>query len=448
MTTRQQQPRTGTRADGVLARGVLATRDALVTVMRRFPSLADGALAAVVLALSVPPMTELGGRNQWLSLLLIAAIVVPLGWRRRAPFSVCLLVAAIAVVQWFTGGEPTVYLAVLVAFYTVAAYSPVRRVLAAALLLEACIVLVCTHWRGAAGRHAAWPWLVATGLVAAAGLLGYYVRTARRARLVSLAESAERLEREREQQAQLAVAAERSRIARELHDIIAHNIAMMIALSEGAAATAADSPGQAVSLMGEISSAGRAALSEMRRMLGVLREPALPGHTPQPRLADLDNLLAGVRTAGLPTRLTVTGQPFGVPASAQLALYRMVQEALTNTLKHAPGASAEVRLNYLPGAVELEVTDSGRRDGPVPANGGKSGTGSGSGRPDTPGSGQGLVGMRERAAVFGGEVSAGSLPDGGWRVHTVLRLAAEHQTSDDAASEDAACDDTVGEDAR
>jgi signal transduction histidine kinase len=263
-------------------------------------------------------------------------------------------------------------------------------------------------------------------MIGAAGLLGYYVRTARRARAASLAERARRLERDREQQAQLAVAAERARIARELHDIVAHNIAMMIALSDGAAATALKSPAQAVTLMGDISTAGRAALTEMRRLLGVLRQPVSADHTPQPGLADIDGLLAGVRTAGLPTRLTITGEPADMPASAQLALYRMVQEALTNTLKHAPGAHAEVRLSYRPGEVELEVTDDGRsKPGPAAA------TQPGARRTlavpvqgDQNGGGHGIVGMRERAAVFGGAVSAEPRPGGGWRVHTVLGLGA------------------------
>jgi signal transduction histidine kinase len=437
MTTQQEQLRTSARSAGALERGVLAARDRLVTATRRFPLLADAALAAVLLVLSVPPLTALRGSNHALSLLLVAAIVAPIAWRRRAPYSVCLLIAVLAVLQWFTSRELTVYLAVLVAFYTVAAHAQVRRVLVAGALLEAGAVLAATHWP-VPGAHAAWGWLIATGLIVAAGLLGYYIRTARQAHRASLAQRAERLEREREQQAQLAVAAERSRIARELHDIVAHNIAMMIALAEGAAATAAESPGQAVSLMGDISSAGRAALSEMRRLLGVLRQPVLSGHAPQPSLADLDNLLAGVRTAGLPTRLTVTGEPFGVPASAQLALYRMVQEALTNSIKHAPGASAEVCLTYLPGAVELEVTDDGRRDEPAPANAGKPlPAARADGGIDVPGSGHGLVGMRERAAVFGGKVTAGSRPGGGWRVHTILRLGAEGSAHEAAIGEDA-----------
>ena len=113
----------------------------------------------------------------------------------------------------------------------------------------------------------------------------------------------------------------------------------MIALADGAAYTAETNPGQAASVMGQVSATGRSALGEMRRLVGVLREPATPGHAPQPGLDDLEELIASVRAAGLPARLTVTGPPFAVPPSAQLALYRITQEALTNTLKHAPGAT-------------------------------------------------------------------------------------------------------------
>jgi signal transduction histidine kinase len=199
-----------------------------------------------------------------------------------------------------------------------------------------------------------------------------------------------------------------------MHDIIAHNIAVMIALADGATYTVADNPGQAAALMGEVSATGRSALTEMHRLLGVLRQPTGPGHAPQPTLADIDNLLAAVRAAGLPTRVTVTGEPPALPPSIQLAIYRIIQEALTNTLKHSAAASAQVQLTYLPDGVELEVTDNGRPQAKA------------AGTPDAePAAGHGITGMRERAAVFGGEVSAGPRAGGGWRVHTMLYLRSE-----------------------
>jgi signal transduction histidine kinase len=203
-----------------------------------------------------------------------------------------------------------------------------------------------------------------------------------------------------------------------MHDIVAHSIAVMIALADGAAYTAAESPDQAVTVMGQVSATGRSALAEMRRLLGVMRQPDAPEHSPQPTLADVDDLLATVRAVGLSTRFAVTGEPAPLPPSAQLALYRILQEALTNVLKHASAMAAEVHLTYLPGEVGLEVTDDGkhRRDGQP----GQPGTGSAAGH--------GIIGMRERAAVFSGEVPAGPCPGGGWPVAYCWALAAREVT--------------------
>jgi signal transduction histidine kinase len=374
--------------------------------IRQHPFIADAALAVAVLWVSVPPVSAIAGRDHGLSLALIIALVCPLIWRRRAPFAVLLAMTGLALAQFVINKELNVDIALLIAFYTVAAHEPPKRVLAAAVMLEAGAVLVALTVPPTLEV-----WALLSGLAAAAGSLGYYART-RRAYLAALVDRAEQLERERDQQAQLAAAVERTRIAREVHDIVAHNIAVMIALAEGAAYTAQTGTCQAVSLMGQVSATGRSALTDMRRLLGVLRAPAQPERTPQPALDDIQDLLATIRAAGLPVRLTVTGQPFPLPAAAQLALYRMVQEALTNTLKHAPGAAgAQVHLAYLPGEVELEVTDPG-----LPGKVAAPGTGRSA-------AGHGIAGMRERAAVFGGQVAAGPRPDGGWRVHTVLRLS-------------------------
>jgi signal transduction histidine kinase len=402
-----QQPRTGTAPGHVLARGVLAWRDRYLTWIRRHPLLVDAALVAVLLWQSAPHVTGIRAGRQVLTLALVLGVVLPLVWRRRAPFLVFMIIAAMALVQLLTSRELTDDLALLVAFYTLCAYQPPRRILAAAVILEVGAAGAAAQ-TAPSGAHVARVWVFISGLVAGAGFLGYYVRT-RRAYLASLVDRAERLERERDQEAQLAASAERTRIAREVHDIVAHNIAVMVALAEGAAYTVADSPGQAATIMGQVAATGRSALTEMRRMLGVMRQQGAPEHAPAPALADLDALLATVRAAGLPTVLTVTGQPFPLPPSAELALYRMIQEALTNTLKHAAATSAQVRLSYRPGAVGLEVTDDGQPGTAAAA---------------APGSaaGHGIAGMRERAAVFGAEVSAGPDPGGGWRVHAVLRL--------------------------
>jgi signal transduction histidine kinase len=410
-STMSRQPRTAPRPGRVLARGVRAGRDWPLAVIRRHPLLGDTALAAAVLAISLPLVITPTGVDVP-SLALIGAEAVLLVFRRQEPFGVFWLIFILNVVQMYVSSEG-IGNALLVAFYTVAAYEPPRRVLPAAVTLAAGVTaLVAFAPAGIKDSARVWGGLSAFALLAAAGFAGYYART-RRAYLEATEDRAGRLQRERDQQAQLAAAAERARIAREVHDIVAHNIAVMIALADGAAYTAEASPGQAASVMGQVSATGRSALTEMRRLVGVLREPATPGHAPQPGLDDIDELIATVRAAGLPARLTVTGPPFPLPPSAQLALYRITQEALTNTLKHAPGATAQVHMTYLPDQVELEVTDDGQ-PGTVPPGGESAGP---------RGDGHGIAGMRERAATFGGQVSAGPGPGGGWRVGTVLRLA-------------------------
>jgi signal transduction histidine kinase len=382
---------------------------------RRHPVLTDAPLVALLLWQSRLDVTRIGSMRQAIATVLMLAILLPLLWRQRAPFAVFAIISAAALGQVFVSQEFTDDIALLVAFYTVAAQEPSRRVLAAAVVLEAGAVPLVLRITTPGGKQI-WLWAFLSGLVGAAGLVGYYVR-GRREYLAALVDRAERLEREREQEARLAAAAERTRIAREMHDIVAHNIAVMIALAEGAAYTVKQDPDQAVTIMGHVSQTGRSALTEMRRLLGVLRQPGATeaDHAPPPGLSDLDDLLATTRRAGLPTRLTVSGQPFPLPPTAQLALYRMSQEALTNTLKHATAASAEVRLTYREREVELEITDDGRPQDAATAGTARHRVGSDP-------AGQGIVGMRERAAVFDGDVSAGPRPEGGWRVHTVLRV--------------------------
>jgi signal transduction histidine kinase len=347
----------------------------------RHTLVSDTALAVVLAATAVPPVSAIVGRDRPLAVALIIALACPLIWRRRAPAAVLAVLLALAVIQlWVNPGEGNDLLPLAVAFYTVATREPRWRVLAAAAALEAGAAVV---------PHA---WVLYSFLIAFTLLLGYYVRTRR--------------------------AAERARIAREVHDIVAHNIAVMTALADGAAYTAEASPGQGAALMRQVSRTGRSALAEMRRLIDVLREP--PEHSPQPALDDIDELLATVRAAGLPVTMAVTGQPSPLPATARLTIYRIIQEALTNTLKHAPGATARIQLCYQPGQVDLEITDTGR---PVAApDDAGPGTGPAAAMPGTvPGGGHGIAGMRERAALFAGHVTAGPARGGGWRIHATLR---------------------------
>ena len=200
--------------------------------------------------------------------------------------------------------------------------------------------------------------------------------------------------------------AERNRIAREMHDIVAHNITVMISLADGAAYTAARDPEIATTAMETVSATGRQALAEMRRLLGVLRDDSGSALVPQPGVPELDQLLEQVRAAGLPVTLEVAGDGRSLPAGAQLTVFRLVQESLTNCLKHAgASAAARVRLRYAADSVDVEVIDTGR-----------------SGSRSNDAGGRGLEGMRERAAVYAGTVEAGPSSGGGWRVHARLWL--------------------------
>jgi signal transduction histidine kinase len=218
---------------------------------------------------------------------------------------------------------------------------------------------------------------------------------------------AARLEHERDQQAELAATAERTRIARELHDIVAHSLSVMVALADGAALTTATDASRAVDAMEQVSATGREALTDMRALLGVLRtDDSDQDLAPQPGLEELADLLGRTRGAGVPVSLTVSGPPSELPRTAQSTVYRVVQEALTNTLKHGREVGeVRVRLLWSTDALDLEVSNDGL--------------------PVTPGTGgHGLVGMTERVALHGGTVSTGPRRSGGWTVSAHLPLGA------------------------
>jgi signal transduction histidine kinase len=379
--------------------------EAIVGWARRRP-LAVDALFAAGLGLWFVLQDVPGNQDGLARFAIVAGLTAPLALRRRVPLEAFAAIAFVAFLQWLlVDGEFTADLALVLALYAVAAHEPRRwGVVAAIAILELGVLLAALKYAG----DATLPSFVAlSAFVVAACAVGVYMRT-RRQHIATLQERALQLERERDQQARLAAASERARIAREMHDVVAHNLSVMIALADGAQLTAAQDPDRAERAMGAVSSTGRDALEEMRRLLGVLRdgEQADTPLTPQPDIDALDGLLEQVRAAGLATRLTRTGAPAAVSPGAQLAIYRLVQEALTNTLKHARGASAaEVRLHYDADTLSLEVVDNG-----APAAG-----------PAT-GGGHGLAGMRERAAAYGGAVEAGPHSQGGWRVRARIPL--------------------------
>ncbi|GAA4218573.1 signal transduction histidine kinase [Streptosporangium album] len=332
-------------------------------------------------------------------------LVVPLFWRRSRPLTVFAVVSAVSFCQWLSGVETTPFnAAVIIAMYAVASLRSVPWAVAAGLVTELGLAL-------SFGQITRDPDLgsfaSASVFVVAVWIAGIYANTRRRY-LEGLEERAERAERERDQQARLAAAAERARIARELHDVVAHNVSVMIVQADGAGYAIDGAPEEARRAMQAISATGRQALAEMRRMVGVLRTEAegetVDGYAPQPGLAQLDELVAQVRSSGLPVDFRVAGVAQGLPEGEQLTVYRIVQEALTNTLKHGgPGARAVVEMEYGVRELLLRVTDDGR----------------GAAAAERPG-GHGLVGMRERVALFGGSVEARPQPGGGFRV--VARL--------------------------
>jgi signal transduction histidine kinase len=383
-------------------------------------------LAVVTAAGTMPQLyfhATHGDRLLGVLVLLTALLVVPLSWRRRFPLATFAGAVTVALVQWLVGVPLAADLALLIYLYTVASRYPMRVAIAAAGVVEGGALLAAVRWP-ATGLWAGTRWWAATfvllsGPIVAVVLLGANVRHRRHA-LRALTERAAQLERERDQQAMIAVAAERTRIAREMHDVVAHSLAVMVTLSEGAARKQAAEPQRAGEAMRQVSVTGRQALGEMRRLVGVLHtEPAPDDRRPQPGIAQLDELLDRVRSTGLTVSAAVTGAPAEMPPGAGLTVYRIVQEALTNTLKHATAPRrVRVAISHEPGSVTVDVHD----DGAIAAHDGAFT----SGRPD---GGHGLTGMRERAAVYAGQVSAGPDPGGGWRVHARLALPVEAAAS-------------------
>jgi signal transduction histidine kinase len=373
---------------------------AVAAWIARHARVVDTALAVAVAAGTLPQLVY-HARNAedgrfGATLLCTVAIVVPLIWRRRFPLSTLAFVAVVALVQWIAGVKVAADAALLIYLYTVASRYPMRVAILAAAVLEVGTLLFAVRWP----QTGPWveTWLLLSGPVVAALMLGANVRHRRHA-LSALTERAAQLEHERDQQAMIAAAGERARIAREMHDVVAHSLSVMVTLSEGAVRKQAAEPQRAGEAMRQVSATGRQALDEMRRLLGVLRtEDAPDERRPQPGIAQLGELVDQVRATGLAAALTITGTPAAMPPGAELTVYRIVQEALTNALKHAAGPTrVGVAIAYRPDAVTVDVDD----DGAV--------------RPAAGTAGHGLTGMRERAAVYEGTVTAGPDPAGGWR---------------------------------
>jgi signal transduction histidine kinase len=407
------------------------------------PMVADGLLAGLVTLLGLPGLftvndaladkLDLRFRSpDALAVLLTLAQAVPLAWRRRAPRAVLAVTGLAALAHLAIGYLPTwAEFGALIALYTVAAHCPWRQSVVAAALVAAGLavyaVIVARRYPAPFDQRLQ-SWAVSYAQFAAAWFLG----TVQRRRLdytAKLEALTAQLASEQELRARWAVAAERGRIARELHDVVAHSVSVMVVQAGAARRTLAASPDQATTALDQIESTGRQALVELRRLLGLLRsgdrddEDAL---APQPGLARLETLAAAAREAGLPVEVVVEGEPRPLPPGVDLSAYRIVQEALTNSLKHAGPARARVQVRYGREALEVQVTDDGNGSEPPSAAVGRL-------RPaDSPvgdrqphRSGNGLIGMRERVALFGGTLETGPRPEGGYRVAARLPLDGE-----------------------
>jgi signal transduction histidine kinase len=384
---------------------------AIYAWLRRHPQFVDGLLALVIAGLGSAWIVN--SPAEWG--ILTPFLVVPVVFRRRAPvaaFAVAVAAGAFQVLLTPGAGASASDLAIVVLLYTLAAYRPRRESVAGLIicLLGGAVASVAVHSAGGVPRIEGLSMGAVKygGTALVAWVLGDSMRY-RRAYYVALEERAARLEAERDAQAKISAAAERARIARELHDVIAHNVSVMVVQADGASYALRAEPERARQALAAISSTGRQALAEMRRLLGVLRSGDTSADlAPQPGLDQVRELLDQARGAGLSVSLTLEGPPRPLSEGAELAAYRVVQESLTNTRKHGGVlAAAAVTLRYEPDGLVVKVTDDGRGD-----------TAPGGGT----GHGLGLTGMRERIEMYGGSVQAGPLPAGGYQV--VARLPA------------------------
>ncbi|HEX2043483.1 MAG TPA: sensor histidine kinase [Acidimicrobiales bacterium] len=372
---------------------------------RADPFVVDGLLAlfcAVVTIATVVAVEPNDGPDlDAVGVVLLLGQTLPVAWRRRRPvlaWAVCGLAATIWGVAEFP--DTVLDLGPLIVVFSVAAHCRRRTATVLGVATAAVIGLALLAAGDASAADVSFNFLV----FGVAWALGENQRT-RRAYTAELEEKAARLERSQAEQAERAAAQERSRIARELHDVVAHHVSMMVVQAEGGASVLEASPEQAAQAFDAIGAAGRQAMAEMRRVLGVLRDggDGAAGRSPQPGLEAVVELVEGVRRAGLPVELRVEGRPRPLPAGLDLSAYRIVQEALTNALRHARAGQATVTVLYAEEHLELEVADDGQGP-PADLAGG------------TPANGHGLVGMRERVALFGGELSVGDREGGGFAV--------------------------------
>lgn len=381
---------------------------------REHPRLIDGLIAAGVFVYMVPFLPLYADDALRLIVMLLVSIVLCFSylWRRRFPLPVLAVMLVAACVPFLLDADNALIVAdamLVLSVYNVASRYrwPVSVPAAAAVicwLVVAVQDLLRLKWVnigdvGVLVVVIAWVWTWGT------------LARVRRAYIEGLRERTAQLEREQAALAQVVAATERARIAREMHDVVSHGLTEVVVLADAAASTVDADPAQAQTVMWRVRDTGRSALAEMRRMLDVLRDDEPGSHAPQPGIDRLPDLIGQARETGLPVDLTVEGTAVSLPAGVDLAVFRVVQEALTNVRKHAGTVcQVDVRLDYGDDAVTVTVSDDGT--GTPDAD-------------DVPGGGHGLVGMTERAAAYGGTVQAGPRPAGGFTVSVRLPIGGE-----------------------
>jgi signal transduction histidine kinase len=363
---------------------------------RRRPWVMDTLVAVPIVLFSIPNIIE----KPLPATIATLALLPPLYWRRQWPFAAFLVTVATDVIEGLLDAGVGAGVVLLVMLFTVASRGAWRSVAWASGITVALLIAEIYLFGPVTGNRTLTLFLV-LGMSVTAVASGVAVRT-RRAYLIALEDRAARLEVERDQRARLAVADERARVAREMHDLVGHHVSVIVGLADGGATLARSRQEQTAEPLRLIGETGRQALADLRRVLGVLRgEDADPQLTPQPGIDDLDRLLPSIRGAGLSVTYSTSGELHALGKGLQLAVYRIVQEALTNTLKHAGrGAAADVTLAASPGEVRVRVRDNGRGGPAAPRHG--------------------LLGMRERAAMYDGVVTAGPA-ERGWLVDVVLK---------------------------
>ena len=412
--------------------------DHWATVARSHPILVDAVLVGVLGG----PLVLLGpgvGASETAmlpSFVLGVGMVLPLVWRRVAPLAVLATLCAVGAVQLLAAGPlGMTYLLPADAGFVVALYTVTARARTAVTQWVALPVGLGAALLCAFVSSSSLPVLVLAVLVA---VVSGTLRRVRSAYVEGLVERAQGAELERVQQVHLAESAERARIAREMHDVVAHSLSVIIVQADGGSYAARQDPGRAVEVLGTIAATGREALTQMRQLLGVLREDPSPGSsvptTPQPGLAELPALVDRIAATGLPVHADLAGTTVAadIPQATGLVGYRVVQESLTNVLKHAGRVGrVDVTVERIRDRLRIEVSDDGRGaaaslGGPVPVPGagstgaGSAGAGATTVLPGPPAAGQGLRGMRERVALLGGRLVAGPRPGGGFRTVATL----------------------------